>query len=265
MSNRADDIRRRHEERKRKRQSADSPGRNPGYYKGSEGNQGNGVPAFRGTSDHHSSDEGHPLARKESILFRVMIAAILFLGVGIMFKNPSPAFDQARTFVKKTFHHEFQFALVSDWYQKQFGSAVALFPKSNDTNMKAGKETGPNYSVPVSGTVVTENFKDTGQKGIMLETSSEKAAVRAVKRGFVTYIGKKKGIGKTVVIQLPDGTSEAWYGDLAAVNVQLYDYVERGEKIGKVTPSKDGDSGIFFFAMKKNNAFINPLKVIPFE
>jgi len=260
VSNRADEIRRRHKERKKKRFSADHMN-----HQTEVGDRREDPPLWQ-KNQYHSFTENrenhHPLIKKEVLLFRVMAAVLLFLAVGVIYKSSSsPTFNAARNFVQSTFTREFQFAQVSHWYEKKFGEPLALIPNSGSKKMIVDKNKQPGYAIPVNGTV-TETFKDTGKKGILLETGSN-AEVNAVKQGFVTFVGKKKGLGKTVVIQLQDG-GEAWYGKLAKVDVGLYDYVQRGKKVGTVTPAKSGKSGQFFFALKKNNAFVNPLKVIPF-
>lgn len=259
MSNRADEIRRRHQERKKNRPTSDYRKTQSGTGKGLE------TPPLWQREPIHSSGKSvkkeQPLIKKEVFLFRLLAAAVLFLGVGVLYKSTSPSFDPARAFVQNTFKHDFQFAQVSSWYEKKFGEPLALIPNQKSKQMKVNQKKNLGYVIPVNGTV-TETFKDTGEKGILLETGSN-AAVNAVKQGFVTFVGKKKGFGKTVVIQLQDG-GEAWYGELAKVDVGLYDYVQRGKKVGTVTTSGNGKSGQFFFALKKNNAFVNPLKVIPF-
>lgn len=265
MKDRTEEIKRRHKERKKQRLHSDRLRNRPTYFREPE-TRDDEFPVYLKDAGEDRDHGGHPFTSKEGLVLRVMVAAALFLGVGILFKNPTPAFDGARAFIKDTFHHEFQFALVSDWYKKQFGEPLALFPKSNGSKeeMKAG-QANPGYAMPVSGTAttVTKTFTDTG-KGIMVETGSSKAVVEAVKQGFVTSVGEKPGLGKTVVIQLPDG-SEAWYGKLAKVDVKLYDTVEAKDKVGTVTAAKDGKSGTFFFALKKGDSFVNPLKVIHFE
>ncbi|HET7578813.1 MAG TPA: M23 family peptidase, partial [Bacillales bacterium] len=178
MTNRADEIRKRHKERRKRRLQTEQFKDSSSDFQKSERLRDE-FPASR-----DSSSEGHPLVRKEGMILRVMFAAVLFLVVGILFKNPAPALDQARSFVKETFRNEFQFAMVSDWYKEKFGEPLALLPKGNDSDkeMKASKTKAPQYAVPVSGGTVTATFADTGQRGIMVETGSN-ATVEAVKQG----------------------------------------------------------------------------------
>ncbi|MFP3442258.1 M23 family metallopeptidase, partial [Pantoea sp. SIMBA_133] len=70
--------------------------------------------------------------------------------------------------------------------------------------------------------------------------------------------------GQTVVLQHTDG-SESWYGMLDSIDVSLYDFVQTKDQLGSVSNSEDGKSGTFYFAIKKNEAFIDPLQVVPIE
>ncbi|HET7616593.1 MAG TPA: hypothetical protein VFK27_06475, partial [Bacillales bacterium] len=100
MANRADDIRKRHAERKKKRIHAQSGQKRPIVLRGNKENDAHGFPGRRKST---GSGGDSPVIRKEGMIFRVMIAAILFLAVGILFKQPTPAFDGAKGFVKQTF------------------------------------------------------------------------------------------------------------------------------------------------------------------
>ncbi|HET7522406.1 MAG TPA: M23 family metallopeptidase [Bacillales bacterium] len=267
MKNRADEIKRRHEARKKQRRQTGRFNQRPAVFHASD-EAGDRLLTNSPYSDGEKGKPGgHPLARKEWMALRMMVAVALFLGVGILFKNPAPAFGDARAFIQKVFQTEFQFAMVADWYKDQFGEPLALFPTPKDNEMKAGERRNSGYAVPVSGTIGTikETFADNGQ-GIMVETASH-STVQAVKQGMVSFVGKKPKkpeLGKVVVIQHYDG-SVSWYGKLKTVDVELYDFVKRGEKIGTVMPSEDGESGTFYFALKQGDTFVNPLKVIDFE
>ncbi|HET7628320.1 MAG TPA: M23 family metallopeptidase [Bacillales bacterium] len=257
MANRAEEIRKRHEERKRKRNYAASHRQRPAARDFEE-------PGFSRWRDENDRPSGgnSPLVRKEGIVFRVLLAAILFLAVGVLFKQPPDTFVTAKHYVKRTFSNEFQFAAVSEWYENRFGHPLALFPNPETNEMKAnGDQQSLPYAKPVNGKIKA-SFSETGT-GILMETD-DKAQVRAVEEGFVTFVGDKEGIGKTVIVQLTNG-EQAWYGKLANVHVKLYDYVERGEKIGEVKPAAQGEGGTFYFAIKKEDGFIDPLKVISFE
>lgn len=254
MRNRADEIRRRHRERKKKRWHASDPGRRM-FYSTETGEREDHFDIFH--QHNGPKDTPHPLFGKERFLIKCMLAVCLFLLIGVLFKHPNEELEGARQFVRTVFERDFQFATVASWYEEQFGKPLALFPEQNN---EPQKQTA-NYAVPANATVV-QTFADNG-KGIILETVGG-LAVEAVKQGMVVAVKNTESLGKTVVIQHPDG-NESWYGQLSRVDIDLYDYVRQGAKIGEATPIEGGRNGTFYFALKKSGKFINPLRVIDFE
>lgn len=209
-------------------------------------------------------DEGvHPLFRKEVFFFKILASACLFLVIAILFRNHSAALEPTRNLVKKTMDTEFQFAAVTNWYEKKFGKPLALLPfneKKRENNINTASS--PQYAIPASGRVL-ENFQKNGQ-GVMIETTKA-TQVKAMNEGIVRFSGVKEGLGKTVIIQHSDQT-ESWYGNLEKVNVNLYEYIEKGKEIGTVSPSSANQTkGEFYFAIKKGDHFIDPIQVIRLE
>ncbi|TLS39246.1 M23 family metallopeptidase [Pseudalkalibacillus caeni] len=214
--------------------------------------------------DDDNREKDHPLFNKQGFLLRAMVAACLFLVVGILFKNDNGMFDSAKGFVTHSMQEDFQFATVKNWYEDQFGEPLAIFPTNSNSEKEVAEDeggNGPAYAVPASGKI-TENFTVNG-KGIMLETGSD-SAVEAIEDGIVMYTAEKEGLGKTVVIQHNDG-KESWYGMLESIDVKLYDFVKPGDKVGKVSKSDDGTKGTFYFAIKQGEQFIDPVQVIEFD
>jgi stage IV sporulation protein FA len=211
--------------------------------------------------DEHG-EEIHPLFRKELFLFKILLSVSLFLVVAILFRNHSAVLDPARNIVKKTMDTEFQFASVSNWYENKFGKPLVLLPFT-EKKETVDKTSDPEYSVPASGRVV-ENFIKNGQ-GVMIETGKG-AQVKAINEGMVLFAGIKEGLGKTVIIQHSDKT-ESWYGDLGEINVNSYEYIEKGKEVGTVSTSggEDKTKGSYYFALKKGDNFIDPIQVIRFD
>ncbi|MEH7545000.1 M23 family metallopeptidase [Bacillus sp. OTU2372] len=209
-------------------------------------------------------DEGHPLFKKEVFLFKILASALLFLAVAILFRNHTVKLDPAREFITGQMDKDFKFAVVSNWYEEKFGKPLALLPftdeKTSDQKTVAENQ---NLSVPAMGKIL-ENFQKNGQ-GIMIETGKG-AAVQAINDGLVTFAGVKEGIGKTVIIQHSD-KSETWYGNLDDVKVKLYEYVDKRTVVGTVSAStgEDKTKGQYYFAIKKDDNFIDPIQVIRFE
>lgn len=107
-----------------------------------------------------------------------------------------------------------------------------------------------------------QGFQKNGQ-GVFVQTATN-ATVESVNEGIVVFAGKKEELGNTVQIQHADGT-ESWYGNLNDMSVKLYDYVSKKQKIGTVNSDENNKNGKFYFAMKKNEKFIDPIQVISFD
>ncbi|WLD92235.1 M23 family metallopeptidase [Alkalihalobacillus sp. AL-G] len=214
--------------------------------------------------DSDKLQSGHPLFSSEGLLFRLMASVCIFLIIGIVFKNPSPNLLPIKEQVISAFQEEFKFAKVSGWYEETFGKPLAFFPSDNEKGSKAdGEDNVQKYALPAN-TKVLQSFKDNG-KGILLETGTN-TEVSSIKEGFVIYVGEKDQIGKTVVVQHFDG-SDTWYGKLDEINgdIKLYNYIESGTVLGKVSSEEGSESGLFYFAIKNDGSFIDPLKVLSIE
>ncbi len=243
MKNRADEIRRKYQH----------------HFKSQKPSSDNTFSDNRNYLDRGQS--GHPLFSSEGFLFRIMAAVCLFLVVGIVFKNPTGPMVNAQDYINQAFEEEFQFASIAGWYEEKFGKPIALFPtekkeKSDGTGTGALAE----YALPANAKVL-QSFKDNG-KGVLLETGSN-SDVSSIKEGFVIYVGDKDQLGKTVVVQHFDG-SESWYGKLDKINesIKLYNYIDAGAQLGKVTKEEKTGSGLFYFAIKDNGGFVDPLKAL---
>lgn len=211
---------------------------------------------------YDGGDEGnHPLFRKDLFLLKVLLSALLFISIAVMFKYPSEKLQVARDFVASSFEKEIQFAAVTDWYEETFGKPIAFLPSDKKKNNANVETVSAEYLVPVNGKIV-QTFKDNGE-GVVLE-SEMNLKTGAIQDGVVIFAGTKENIGNTVVVQHRDG-SESWYGELEEISVEIYDSVSKGEKLGMVSSTHDSSKGRMFFAIKKNDAFIDPNQVISFE
>jgi stage IV sporulation protein FA len=255
MNERIAEIRRRAAKRKRTRQNQLTKPKTSYAMRDEEKYGGTGYSYYEGGPD---GNKEHPLFNKELFLFKILASAILVLVVAIMFQNPSSALEKPKQFVSNTMGHSFQFAAFSNWYEEQFGKSLALLPLPNNANQE---KVDSDFVVPASGKVF-ESFESNGQ-GVMVETLAH-SNVEAMNGGTVTFVGNKKETGKTVIIQHADNTY-TWYGQLGDVEVKLFDFIKTGDVIGKTTVLEDGSKGMFYFAIQKDNEFIDPMQVISFE
>ncbi|WEG14055.1 M23 family metallopeptidase [Pullulanibacillus sp. KACC 23026] len=223
--------------------------------------------AFRPPSSH-SSVEREPSRPQETkkkpyfFLMKCMVAAVLVLGVGVLQKETFYPLPKVKTELQSALNNEFNFAGVSSWYQQTFGQPLALLPlgkKGQSVQQTATNVNKANFVEPVSGQV-TQTFSQS-QKGVTVQTASN-SPVEAIDSGYVLSISDDKKTGKTVVIQHTNG-DQSIYGELQSVNIKVYDFVKKGQKIGQV--SKEKNEGVFYFAYKKGNKYVDPIQVISFD
>jgi stage IV sporulation protein FA len=209
------------------------------------------------------TEKSHPLFNRHALLMQIMFSIILFLIVGIIFKNQSEHTAKAQSYIRHVYEDEFHFAAAKDWYEKQFGKPLALLPKDKLFKEKEKEEVSEVYAAPANGKVY-ETFKSNG-KGIWVETGKDES-VETAKEGYIVFAGKKEDLGYTVIIQHSD-EQESWYGDLKEIDksIKLYNYVDSGTPLGKVSDYENGKAGKFYFAIKKDKNFIDPSKVVPFD
>ncbi|CAM3458370.1 M23 family metallopeptidase [Cytobacillus oceanisediminis] len=258
MNSRADEIRKRIARRKKEKDRVSNKVDSNILWTEDEERYGfNKLPSY----DSKVGEGDHPLFRKELFLFKLLASACLFLLAAILFKNEAATLDPARDFVKASMEKDFQFAAVSGWYEDQFGKPLAFLPFSDGKQETRSPQENSDYALPASAKIL-EDFNDNGQR-ITIETGKE-ASVEAMSEGLVRFAGKKDGFGNTVIIQHGD-KSESWYGNLADINVNLYQYIEKGTGLGTAGDTEDGEKGSFYFAIKKGDDFIDPIQVIPFE
>jgi stage IV sporulation protein FA len=258
MRSRADDVRKRISERKRSRDKQASKLSNQNQLFVADEEEKHGFDRLP-TYEIGPNEGSHPLFRKEVFIFKILASACLFLVIAILFRNQASTLDPAREFVKQSFDKDFQFAAVSSWYEDTFGKQLALFPVSD--KQESTHSEGPQYALPASGKIL-EDFDVSGQR-VIIETEKD-AMVEAMSEGMIRFVGEQEGFGKTVIIQHAD-KSESWYGNLSNISVKLYEYIEKGKKVGTVTNSTSGDKGAFYFAIKKDENFVDPIQVIQFE
>ncbi|MCO7175585.1 peptidoglycan DD-metalloendopeptidase family protein [Sporolactobacillus kofuensis] len=200
-------------------------------------------------------------------LVQCMVSAMLVGSVYWVNTSGGSHFHALKSSVQTAMTQEFQFVAVSNWYEKNLGDPMSFLPSfSSKTTQSAttdhslsAENKQSSFAEPVIGEVKSPYSNTT--KGVTVETSSH-SSVRAVKDGLVVFVGHKKNIGETVIIQHKD-SDESWYGKLDKANVKVYQEVKKGQNIG-ITSGKD-KKGTVYFALKKGEKFIDPIQVMSFE
>ncbi|GGJ84095.1 stage IV sporulation protein FA [Lentibacillus kapialis] len=178
-----------------------------------------------------------------------ILSTMLFLSAAFLMQSDSELLSTPKKWTTSTLTEEFPFASVNQWYQKTFGEPMALSSSQSSDAQEA-------LALPVNGTV-SETFQANG-KGIKL-APGEKTDVSSLQRGVVTFAGNDHETGKTVIVQHADN-SETVYGNLSSIDVHLYQFIDRGQKLGIFSPNTDNKN--VYFAIEKNNSYVDPVQVI---
>ncbi|WP_028783347.1 M23 family metallopeptidase [Thalassobacillus devorans] len=183
-------------------------------------------------------------------LLKLIIASCLFFAVASIVQMEAGWLQKPKAWVVHNMNEDFPFAAVTSWYQDKFGSPLQLVEPDQGVE--------PNQAaLPVSG-VVSETFQTHG-KGIVM-TSEQPSEVVAMDEGTVVFAGKDSQTEQTIIIQHVDG-SKSTYGYLSSIDVHLYEHVKPNDVIGSVKPEQ-GKAGSFFFAVEKDNKYIDPVEAI---
>lgn len=213
--------------------------------------------------DYSSYDQELKERHRETwkTLLRIVLSLALVTSVYLVMGSDNPRLKVTQDFIEEVMSRDFNVQGVLKWYEQQVGHQPAFLPRI----IRMDKEkTPPDYVIPVSGGLVVSPFGQDRQ-GITVKTITSETPIEVVKEGWVVFVGEKKGLGQTVIIDHLNG-EESWYGHLQGVKVLLHDWVDQGEVIGYSTPmEEDSRRGIFYFALKKDAQFIDPLGVIPFD
>ncbi|UOQ93867.1 M23 family metallopeptidase [Halobacillus shinanisalinarum] len=194
-----------------------------------------------------------PLTTKKRTSFlgvQVLFSVLLFTGVVVSEKTDLAITEQPEAWVVSQLEEEFPFASVTAWYNERFGDPLQI------VQQKEGGGTAQ-LALPVNGTV-KEPFQNHG-RGIIMTTDGG-SEVKAVKPGTIIFAGNDEQTDKTIIVQHKDGTNTI-YGFLSAIDVHLYQHIEAQEAIGQLNTA-DGETKEFFFAVKKDEQYLDPVEVI---
>lgn len=155
----------------------------------------------------------------KSIFYKSLITIVLVLGILIITKSS----DKYKAIIKQNvFDKNFSFAQVNEVYTKYLGAALPF------KDIKIFKEeTKTTFEEKLSFTEANKYLD-----GVKL-TVEQNYLVPIQESGLVVFEGVKEGYGNIIIIQQVNGV-DMWYGNLGNINVNLYDYVEKGMLLGEV-------------------------------
>ncbi|MEF2968024.1 M23 family metallopeptidase [Paenibacillus sp. M1] len=200
------------------------------------------------------------------LFFRLVVSALLFIFIwGINRYEPAWSFP-IRAFVAQSLTEEMDFSAAEAWYERNFGgppSFIPIFKHSEDKGLKVGAASG--FTVPLSGSLAKSFVLTLGGVEIIPSGDSGVAEqVKSVETGRVLSVTRDALTGMTIVVQHAEGY-ESVYGHLDQAAVEKGDWVEGGDLLGYLSSRQDADRPTLYFALKKNDRYIDPADVIPFD
>lgn len=148
-------------------------------------------------------------------LTKLLITVILTLGILIGIKK-SDSFKSH--FYKQVYDTNFSFVYFNSLYEKYFGSALPF------ENLFLDK------TVPVFNESFSYSKVEPYEEGAKFIVSNN-YLMPVLESGMVVFVGEKEGYGNTIIVQQINGV-DLWYCNINS-NVNLYDYVEKGEALGE--------------------------------
>jgi len=166
-------------------------------------------------------------------ILKLMILIILFLLVLIYTKSSE---QNKVNLYENLFSKNISFATINNLYTKYLGGILPF-------------ESFFNNHKPVFNEQLVYNEESIYKDGVKLKVDN-KYLVPILEDGIVIFIGEKEDYGKTVIIQQKNGI-DIWYGNVDNVNVQLYDYVNKGTLLGETIDEK------LYLVYKKEGEILN--------
>lgn len=201
-----------------------------------------------------------------AMFLRLMISALIFIGIwGIERYEPDWAFP-VRVFVAKAMTEEIDFGAIEAWYEKNIGGApsfIPIFKHNEDKGVKVGAAGG--FISPLSGHLANPfalNLK--GVELVPKQLAADSLLVRSIDTGRVLDVKQGALTGMTVTIQHANGYKSI-YGYLEQTSVNRGDWIEGGESIGSLAAGEGDALPTLYFALKKNDRYIDPADVISFD
>lgn len=170
----------------------------------------------------------------QKIMLKILVC-IVFLLVGLIVLKIDK--NNSKIIYKFIYEDTLNFAKLNEMYQKYLGD-ILPFKTNNNKNV-----------VPVFSEEIKYDSLSIYKDGISLEVGNE-YLIPILEDGIVIFIGEKEDYGNTIIIQQTDGIN-LWYGNVKNVNVDLYDYVSKGEFLA-ASNSKE-----MYLIFEKDGNFLN--------
>ncbi|MVO99677.1 M23 family metallopeptidase [Paenibacillus lutrae] len=217
-----------------------------------------------GSRPPHNEDDRMRVPFGVRFLRQLMASAALFGLVWGMFQLQHPLLERGKGLVTAALTEPMDFQRLSAWYSEMFDGAPSFIPAfhSEDDNpaIKASSSKRSLFA-PVQGTI---KLPYSDQHQALVVTADPGTPVNALDAGQIIFAGSREDTGYTVIIRHPGGL-QSEYGQIEQSRVEVNDWIKGGETIGQVSRDAKSGKGFLYFAIQKNNGYVNPADVISIE
>ena len=159
------------------------------------------------------------------ICFILVLVCLIIMKNNIKFKN----------YVEKNiFHDNISFAYLNNLYNRYFGKIL------------------PSYKIEETTPVFKENleYKEYHKyyNGYQLVVSNS-YLVPAIESGIIVFNGNIENYGNVLIVEGIDGV-DTWYGNIKNINVNLYDYIDKGSFLGET------NGNILYLVFEKDQEYL---------
>lgn len=201
---------------------------------------------------------------RSGLRLKLVVSCFLFALIWGMFQWNHPLANKGKAYISSALNESFQFQSVALWYERQFGGTPSLLPALSTLHQEEAQKVdvvSKHYFTPVKGKIIAPF--EASRLGVTIETKQD-TPVAAMDTGLVVYVGNKEDTGYTIIIRHTNGLQSV-YGWIEQGKVELNDWIKGGETIGTVSKNSTKQSGYLYFAVSKDNKFVNPADVVQFE
>lgn len=194
-----------------------------------------------------------------------LMSALLFAVVWGLFQLDLPWAKQTQAWIASALERNLDYTKISAWYERHFQGTPTLLPSFFEAGTKRAQTAqsyGGDFYKPVEEGVVTVFFS-TSNSGIRIK-SRHHEPVFSLADGWVVYADHSSEVGHTLILRHAEGL-ETIYSGLGEATVGRGDWVKGGERIGRISAAGGTDAGEWFFAVKKDNRYTDPLEVIALD
>lgn len=198
-----------------------------------------------------------------AMFVRLVISTLLFAAIWGMNRYEPAWATPIRAFIAKSLTVEMDFQAAQAWYERNFGGAPSLIPifKTNeDHGLRVGGAAG--FSLPIEGSLASPFALSL--KGVEIIPDTGSLQVKAIETGRVLRVAREAETGQTVTVQHAGGYVSV-YGHLEQISVEKGDWLEGGDVLGSLPPRTQSPLPTLYFAIKKDDRYIDPADVIPFD